>query len=213
MKKIFLLAFVALSTTVMAQTVNPITIELAEYNLDSLRTLYLSQPNMYRAVINDVALKLDKNAQDLKAAKTELKVEQAHAKEMEASLQEASKMMTSMSKLYEKEESELKKMQKTVEKQQRTLAKQKELNAETREEYMQFLEKQQKELGYSLREVADRQRAIADLESAIQNGQTRLAGYHQQLILKAADLSKIESELKNRTTAIKAEQKTAKGLK
>ena len=212
MKKILFLAFMALGMSAMAQHVTPLSIQLADVKLDSLRTMYINEPTMYRAALEVVAQSLAKNAEEIKAAKAELKVEQNHGKEMGNSLKEATKMTVALKKLYTKEESELKAMQKVVEKQQKTLNKQKELNQTTRDNYLLFLEKEQKELGYSLREVADRQRAIADLETSIQNGQTRLQTYIQETQQKALDLAQLEAELKARTTTLKAEQKTAKSL-
>ena len=212
MKKYFLLAFVALSMTALAQHVTPLSIQLADVKIDSLRTLYISEPPMYIASLNMVEQALAKNADEIKAAKAELKVEQTHGKEMGNSLKEANKMVAALKKLYAKEEGELKSMQKVVEKQQKTLGKQTALNKETRENYQNLLEKQQKELGYSLREVADRQRAIADLEQALQKGQTGLQAYIHETEMKATDLAQLEATLKQRMATLKAEQKTAKTL-
>ena len=212
MKKIFFIAFMALGMSAMAQHVTPLSIELAEVKIDSLRTLYVTEPTMYRASLEVVAQGLAKNAEDIKAAKSELKVEQAHAKEMGNSLKEATKMAASLKKLYAKEEGELKSMQKVVEKQQKTLNKQKELNQESRDNYLMLLDKQQKELGYSIREVADRQRSISDMETTLQNGQTRLQSYIQETQQKAVELAQLEAELKARTATLKAEQKSAKSM-
>ena len=212
MKKLFFIAFMAVGVSAMAQHVTPISFEIADAKIDSLRTLYINEPTMYRASLEVVSQNLAKNAEDLKVAKAELKAEQAHSKEIANSLKSASKMTASLKKLYAKEESELKSMQRVVEKQQKTLNKQKELNQESRESYLQLLEKQQKELGYSLREVADRQRAIADLESTIQNGQTGLQSYIQETQQKAMKLAQMEALYKERLNIVKAEQKTAKTL-
>lgn len=212
MKKFFVTAFMALSIAAMAQHVTPLNIQIDEVKIDSLRTLYLSEPTMYRASLNVVEQALDKNANELKAAKAELKVEQNHAKEMSSSLKEASKMAASLKKLYDKEEAELKAMQKVVEQQQKTIGRQTGLNQETRDNYGRFLEKQQKELGYSIREVADRQRAIADLETAIQNGQTNLQSYIQEIEQKAAAIAQADALYKQRVATLKAEQKAAKTM-
>lgn len=212
MKKYFLLAFVALSMSALAQHVTPLNIEIADPKIDSLRTLYLAEPPMYRAALNMVAQSLDQNAQEVKAAKEQLKVEQTHAKELGKSLVDATKMAAALKKLYAKEEGELKSMQKVVEKQQKTIAKQKELNKENRDTYIAFLEKQQKELGYSLREVADRERAIADLETSIQNHQTNLNSYASEIEQKAHAIAQLEALLKQRQTVLKAEQKAAKSM-
>lgn len=212
MRKIVLLAFVALSMTAFAQKVTPLNIQLADVKIDSLRTLYIAEPTMYRASLEVAAQALAKNAEEIKAAKAELKVEQSHGKEMDKSLKEATKMAASLKKIYGKEEEELKSMQKVVEKQQKTLNKQKELNQETRDNYLLFLEKQQKELGYALRELAERQRAVSELETTIQNGQTSLQSYIQATQQKAYDLTLLEAKHKELTETVKAEQKVAKSL-
>ena len=202
----------ALGMSAFAQKVTPLNIQLAEVKLDSLRNLYIAEPTMYRATLEVVAQELTKNGEDVKAARAELKDEIAHAKEMGNSINDASKMAASLKKIYAKEESTLKSMQKTVEKQQRKLNSNKRLNKEARDSYSNMLEKQQKELGYALRELAERQRAIAELETSIQNWQTTLQSYVQETQQKALELTKIESTLKERTDAVKAEQKVAKTL-
>ena len=212
MKKLFVLAFMALSLTAMAQHVTPLNIQLAEADLTALRAQYQSEPIMYRAALEALVKDLDKNAAELKSARNQLKVEQAHAKEMENSLKEANKMASSLRSLYAKEESEIKGMQQTVQKQQQTLSKQVELNQETRENYVAFLEKQQKELNYSLREVADRQRAISDLEASITASNTNLQYYVQEVNQKNADLTALENQHKERVALVKAEQKAAKSM-
>ena len=212
MRKFILLAFAALSISAFAQKVTPLNIELAELKIDSLRSLYIAEPAMYRASLDIVEKALDKNMEDLKTAKAELKVEQTLAKEMKNSLAQATKMAASMKKLYAQEESQLKSMQKVIEGQQKMLNKQKDLNKESREAYMGFLENQQKELGYALREVAERQRAVAEQETAVQNSQTQLQTYNQQITTKATELARIEAKIKEVLTSLKAEQKAAKSL-
>ena len=212
MKRIILLAFTAFSMSLMAQHVTPLSIPFSEVRIDSLRTLYISEPTMYRASLEVAAQQLSKTSEAIKAAKAELKTEQAHGKEMTKSLKEASKMVASLKKLYSKEEGEIKSMQKVVEKQLKTLNKQKELNQESKDTYTKFLEKQQKELAYCLRDIADRQKSVADLEGAIQTRQNGLQTYIRETELKANDLAQIEAKHKSQVDAVKAEQKAAKNM-
>jgi chromosome segregation ATPase len=213
MRKIVLTAMLAMSMVALAQKVTPVEIQIADVKLDSLRTLYMNEPTMWRASLEVVGQQLSKNADELKAARNVYKEEQKHAGEMDKSIKEATKMAAALKKLYSKEEGELKDMQKTVEGQQRTLNKQRELNQETRDTYLAFLEKQQKELGYALREVAERQRGIADIETSIQNLQTQLQSYIQQVQQKNIELSQLEAQLKQKQEALKVDQKTAKTMK
>jgi Sec7-like guanine-nucleotide exchange factor len=203
----------AFSMAAVAQQVTPLSIQLAEFNRDSLRNLYLSQPAMYRASLDVVAKDLAKNADEVKAARAELKIEQAHAKEIGNSLKKATKMAASLKKLYGKERGELNKMRNAVEDQQKTLKNQVELNEATRNSYFAFLEKEQHELGEAISEVADRLRSIEDLENAIRAGQTSLQSYGSQLVQKGAELDRIDAQLKQRVASVQAEQKTAKTMK
>lgn len=213
MKKIVVVALMAFSMAAVAQQVTPLSIQLAEFNRDSLRNLYLSQPAMYRASLDVVAKDLAKNADEVKAARAELKIEQAHAKEIGNSLKKATKMAASLKKLYGKERGELNKMRNAVEAQQKTLKNQVELNEATRNSYFAFLEKEQHELGEAISEVADRLRSIEDLENAIRAGQTSLQSYGSQLAQKGAELDRIDAQLKQRVASVQAEQKTAKTMK
>jgi len=212
-KKIVVVALMAFSMAAVAQQVTPLSIQLAEFNRDSLRNLYLSQPAMYRASLDVVANDLAKNADEVKAARAELKIEQAHAKEIGNSLKKATKMAASLKKLYGKERGELNKMRNAVEDQQKTLKNQVELNEATRNSYFAFLEKEQHELGEAISEVADRLRSIEDLENAIRAGQTSLQSYGSQLVQKGAELDRIDAQLKQRVASVQAEQKTAKTMK
>ena len=206
------MAFMAMSMVMMAQHVTPLNIQIAEVKLDSLRTLYQTEPTMYRASLDVVAQQLARNNEEIKQAEAELKSEQAHAKEMENAIKEATKMSASLKKLYAKEESEIKSMQKIVEKQQRALTKQKALNEANKQNYSQLLEQQQKELGYELREIAERIRAISDLESVLQNSQTNLIAFMREIEDKATRLATLKAQYKERLAILKAEQKAAKSM-
>ena len=56
-------------------------------------------------------------------------------------------------------------------------------------------------------------RAITDLETSIQKGQTALQTFNHEIEAKAKDLTSIETELKQRQAAVKAELKPAKTMK
>lgn len=213
MKKFFVMAFLALGLSAMAQHVTPLAIEIAEVQIDTLRAQYFAEPTMYRAALNALAVDLDKNADQIKAAKAELKDEKAHAKEMDGSLKEALKMTAELKKVYLKEESALKSMQKTIEKQQRKLNANRRLNKGARDNYSQMLEKQQKELGYALREVAERQHSVSDLETSIQNWQTLQQNYVQETVQKENELIRLETIYKQHSATLKNELKATKSMK
>ncbi|MBR1878914.1 MAG: hypothetical protein IJ814_07950 [Paludibacteraceae bacterium] len=212
MRKIFMIAFAAMSMAVMAQHVTPIGVEIKDLKLDSLRDAYLSQPAMYMASLKTMEQGLEQNLAQLKKSRAELKTEQAHAKEMSATIQEAFKLAGSLRKTYEQEEHDLIAMQKTIEKQLLAMGKKVELNQETRDSYNELLTSQQKELNYSLREVADRKRAITDVEEKLRSGQNAVQIYNQEVIQKAADITTLETQCKTQIATLKKEQKLAKSI-
>ncbi|MBO7457892.1 MAG: hypothetical protein J6T80_01385 [Paludibacteraceae bacterium] len=212
MRKVFFFAFMALSLTAMAQHVKPLTIQIADPRLDSLRTVYSAEPTMYRAALDVVAKDLMTNAGELKAAKAELREEQNHAKEIDNTLKEAAKTVSNLKVLYSKEEAELKSLQRTIEQQQRSVAGKSSLTKDARDNYVQTLDKHQKDLGYALRELAERQRSMADFETTIQNATTSHQAYWLEVNQKAADLAALEQLHKDRVAIVKAEQKTAKNM-
>ena len=69
MKKIFVMAFLALGLSAMAQHVTPLNIEIVELKADSLRALYAAEPTMYRASLDIVAKDLARNGDQIKAAR------------------------------------------------------------------------------------------------------------------------------------------------
>jgi len=212
MKKLFIIAFLALSAVVVAQHVTPLNISVADLKLDSLRSLYQTEPRMYQAALAVVDQQLNKNAEDVKSAKAQLKAEQAHAKEMESALKDASQLIDALKKLYDKEEAELRAMQKTVDRQQRTVHKQRELSKDTRDDYLLLLQKEQKELDYALREVTERQRAVMDMETTLEKSKRDLVNYSQEILQKKLNLEQIEEKVKQYTATVKAEKKSAKSM-
>lgn len=212
MKKLFTLALLAVGMTAMAQNVTPLNIQIPELKFDSLRSLYISEPAMYRASLEVVAGQFGEVEKQLKAAKTELKAEQDHSKSMATLLKDAGSTAANLIKLYDKETSEIKDMQKNIEKQKKAMAKQTILNEKSRENFSNVLEREEKHLSSSLNEVAERQHEMADLQTKLQSMQSQLQSYDAEVQKKANDLSALEATYKERLGLLKAEQKTAKSL-
>ena len=204
MKKIFLLGFLAMSMVALAQQVTPVTVQIAELKIDSLRAVYLSQPPMYRTALEMQAVELEQSRKGLEAAKATLKAEQKHAKEMGVAIKDAAKMATNLKKLYIKEQTELKAMQ--------TLSKQSDLNDASRKAYSRLLEREQRELGDAADEVASRISSMSELETTLQNEQTNLQSFNTQVAQKALEIQRLETVYKERLAILKAEQKAAKSL-
>lgn len=212
MKKLFILAFVSLSMTAMAQHVNPLSITIAEINLDSLRNAYLAQPTMYRASLEVVAEQLEQNAQQIKSATQELKQEQAHGKEIARATKEANKNLTAILKQYDKEETEKDALLVMIEQQKKKLGRQDKLNPQTSEYYEQMINDQQQIVEQSLKDLEIRKQQVEQLLEAWQTLQLKYQTYNQEIEKKAFDLAQTEVLLKERMKILKEEQKAAKSL-
>lgn len=212
MKKLFLLSFLALSMVAMAQQVTPVTVNVPDLQIDSLRAEYLSQPPMYRTALDLKASEMAQCRKRLDEAKATLKAEQKHAKEMESAIKSAARMAANLKKLYAKEQTELKVMQKQVEKQQKTLSKQNDLNDASRKAYRRLLDREQRELGDAIDEVTGRIAAMTELENTLQNEQSGLQHFNTQVAQKALELEHLETVYKERLAILKAEQKAAKSI-
>lgn len=212
MKKIFTIALLALGMTAVAQNVTPLNIQIPELKFDSLRSLYISEPSMYRASLEVLVGQYAEVDRQIKTAKTELKAEQDHSKAMSLMIKEANALADDLIKLYTKEADELKSMQKNIEKQQKTLAKRVALNEKSRNTFSKVLDREQTQLNQSLVAVAERQRDMTDQLNQLQNMQTQLQGYESEIQKKSMEITQLETIYKERLAALKAEQKTAKSL-
>ena len=212
MKKLFIIAFVSLSMATMAQHVNPLSITIAEINLDSLRNAYLAQPTMYRASLEVVAEQLEQNAQQIKSATQELKQEQAHGKEIARATKEANKNLTAILKQYDKEETEKDALLVMIEQQKKNLGRQDTLNSQTADYYVKMINEQQQILEQSVKDLKIRKQQVEQLLEAWQTLQLKYQTYNQEIEKKAFDLAQTEVLLKERMKILKEEQKAAKSL-
>ena len=212
MKKLFIIAFVSLSMATMAQHVNPLSIQIAEINLDSLRAAYLAQPTMYRASLEVVAEQLEQNAQQIKSATQELKQEQAHGKEIARATKEANKNLTALQKLCEKEESEKDALLVMIEQQKKKLTRQDKVNSQTTDYYVQMLNEQQQIVEQSMSDLKIRKQQVEQLLEEWQALQLKYQTYNQEIEKKAFELAQTEVLLKERMKILKEEQKAAKSL-
>lgn len=212
MKKLFIIAFVSLSMATMGQHVNPLSINVAEINLDSLRAAYLAQPTMYRASLEVVAEQLEQNVQQIKSATQELKQEQAHGKEIARATKEANKNLTALQNLYEKEESEKDALLVMIEQQKKKLTRQDKINSQTTDYYVQMLNEQQQIVEQSMSDLKIRKQQVEQLLEEWQALQLKYQTYNQEIEKKAFELAQTEVLLKERMKILKEEQKAAKSL-
>jgi chromosome segregation ATPase len=213
MKRVFFaLALVAFSLGMSAQHVNPLNIKLAEFNLDSMRTQYVNQTEMYSTELQHIVLLQDADTKAIKEAWKELKDEKAHAKNVAACLKEVNSSVNNLEKSAQKEIDVIKNMIKTIEKQQKSLRELKKLSVDTRDAYNDYLVGEKQYLDNMLDELTARQKNLSDALNGAQSLQTSLDAYNLEIQQKELDLKQLEATCKARVETIKAEQKIVKAM-
>ena len=213
MKRLFIaFALVAFSLGMSAQHVNPLTIKLAEFNLDSMRTAYVNQTELYSTELQHIVLLQETNTKAIKEAWKELKDEKAHAKNVAACLKEVNSSVNNLEKSAQKEIDVIKNMIKTIEKQQKSLRELKKLSVDTRDAYNDYLVGEKQYLDNMLDELTARQKNLSDALNGAQSLQTSLDAYNLEIQQKELDLKQLEATCKARVETIKAEQKIVKAM-
>ena len=161
MKKIgFIFASVALCTTLNAQHVTPLDINLPDFSLDSLRTVYASDALMYRAELERIQDVQDANEKALSQARRELKDEKAHAKDVAAYLKERESAIASLQKACETEQKALSDIQSSIEKTQKKVQKTSLLNRQSSDLCTTALQGERKEVIRLQDELLARQKRV-----------------------------------------------------
>lgn len=213
MKKLFfVIALAALSLGMSAQHVAPLTVQVTEFNLDTMRTKYANDPQMYATELQHIVLLQEAEQQAIKEAWKELKDEKAHAKNVAACLKDVNGSISNLGKSAEKEMDVLKDMLKSIEKQQKGVRDLKKLKAETREDYNEYLETEKRYLSAMLDELTARQKNLSNAQTGAQSLEAGLNAFNLEIQQKELDLKQLETTSKARIDQIKAEQKIVKQM-
>lgn len=211
MKKIgILLSAMALACSLSAQHVTPLTVHLAHFALDSMRTKYANDLPMYKSELQRIQLTQDANKKALTSATKELKEEKAHAKRLESYLKEKESAYTSLLRYCENEEKVLKTMEETIDEQSRKTLKSTLLNDTTRNDHSVNLKTEKQAVEHARSEVASRQKSLNNVLSDIPAEKQALADFNLEIQNKEVDLKQLQQVHKTRVATIKAELKTVK---
>lgn len=215
MKKIgFIFASVALCATLNAQHVTPLTINLPDFSLDSLRTVYAADAPMYRAELERIQNVQDANEKAISQARRELKDEKTHAKDVAAYLKERESAITNLQKACETEQKALANMQSSVEKTLKKVQKTSLLNRQSQDMRVTALQGDKKEVIRLQDELAARQKRLTAMLDRVRADQGELATFNIEIQNKEVDLTQLENTLKVRKESVKAELKNVKaGMK
>ena len=212
MKRVYLLCLLFVGICASAQQLTPLSIQLAELNLDSLRDAYLAQPTMYRASLEVVEQELEQNAQQIKVAKEQLKAEQNIAKEVAKTIKDGLKMLAAAKKQQASEEKELAALIKLWDAQQKKTAKQDLLNQPTKDVYTTLCAQQKQVLDQLVQDLKAQNKTLTESEEQLKSMQLTWQTFSQSIEKKAFELAQLEVSYQTKKEMLKAEQKAAKKL-
>jgi len=210
-KSIFLALFAMLSVSLSAQHVTPLNIRITDFNFDSLRAQYQGQSYLLELERLEKLMKDD--AKKLKDVQGQLKAEKDFQKQMMAYVDKAEASFKNLQTLSQKELDELAKIKENADKQLRAINSTSLLNEETREKALDQLQNQRRGLDGAINATTNRQTQLANHPMQLQQMRTDLMVYSNEIINKEADIKQLETSLKNKREAIKAEVKNVKSQK
>ena len=210
-KSIFLALFAMLSVSLSAQHVTPLNIHITDFNFDSLRAQYQGQSYLLELERLEKLMKDD--AKKLKDVQSQLKAEKDFQKQMMAYVDKAEASFKNLQTLSQKELDELAKIKENADKQLRAINNTRLLNEETREKALDQLQNQRRGLDGAINATTNRQTQLANHPLQLQQMRTDLMVYSNEIINKEADIKQLETSLKNKREAIKAEVKNVKSQK
>lgn len=210
-KSIFLALFAMLSVSLSAQHVTPLNIHITDFNFDSLRAQYQGQSYLLELERLEKLMKDD--AKKLKDVQGQLKAEKDFQKQMMAYVDKAEASFKNLQTLSQKELDELAKIKENADKQLRAINSTSLLNEETREKALDQLQNQRRGLDGAINATTNRQTQLANHPLQLQQMRTDLMVYSNEIINKEADIKQLETSLKNKREAIKAEVKNVKSQK
>lgn len=200
-----------LSVSLSAQHVTPLNIHITDFNFDSLRAQYQGQSYLLELERLEKLMKDD--AKKLKDVQGQLKAEKDFQKQMMAYVDKAEASFKNLQTLSQKELDELAKIKENADKQLRAINNTSLLNEETREKALDQLQNQRRGLDGAINATTNRQTQLANHPMQLQQMRTDLMVYSNEIINKEADIKQLETSLKNKREAIKAEVKNVKSQK
>ncbi len=211
MKKFsFLIAALAICSTLFAQHVTPLNITLVDFSLDSLRIRYADNMPMYRAELERIQDLQEATDKEMSHIRKELKDEKTYAKELTAYLKDHENSLIDLQKTMEVEYSALTSIQQSAEKTLKRLQKTSLLNRDTRDSCITSLQTEKKEVIRMEDELATRQKYLITLLDRVRAYQTELSTFNTEILNKEVDLKQLENTQKARKASVKAELKNVK---
>lgn len=210
-KSIILALFMTLTVSLSAHHVTPITVNLTEFNLDSLRAQYSGSSYLLELQRLDKLMKDDTKA--LKDAQVQLKAEKDYYKQMSSYIDKAESSFKSLQTYSQKELDEINKLKDQADKQIRTLNSSSQINPDTRKKALDILLEQRMGLEEAVTGTTKRQTEYSSHPTELQKIRTELMVLNNELTNKETDLKQMEATLKSRREIIKSEMKNVKAQK
>lgn len=211
MKKFsFLIAALAICSTLLAQHVTPLNITLVDFSLDSLRIRYADNMPMYRAELERIQDLQEATDKEMSHIRKELKDEKTYAKELTTYLKDHENSLIDLQKIMEVEYAAMTSIQQSAEKTLKRLQKTSLLNRDTRDSCITSLQTEKKEVIRMEDELATRQKYLITLLDRVRAYQAELSTFNTEILNKEVDLKQLENTQKARKASVKAELKNVK---
>ena len=210
-KSLILVFFLAVTISLSAQHVTPITLKLTEFKLEELRSQY--EGNAYLIELDRLDKLLKEDSKVLKDAEGQLKDEKDYYKQMCSFVDKSESSIKNLQSLTQKEYDEFNNLKDNVDKQLRALSSTAQINPETRTKTSESLQEQRRGVDSLINVTTQRLTQLANHMVQIRQMRTGLMVFHSELTNKETDLKQLGITLKNRREIIKAETRTAKSKK
>lgn len=210
MKKIALIAIATIAFGMAnAQHVSPISFNLVEYNLDTLRAQFPDAANYY-VEINNLKDRIATDANALKVVEKELKDEKAHLKNLNTFVKERTKQLGALEKLYTTEIKQLEAYQKTLNNQKKNVQNTTKIEQQSRMDFIQNMNDRADNATIALNDCNARLAKIQAEREIMKEVVINVAGYDNEIQHKELNFKNMSAQNKEQAGIIKAEEKLAK---
>lgn len=211
MKKVMLLAAVIVAAlSINAQHVVPVSLNLTEYKLDSLRVQYVNDPVGYLAQLQQVEIAQKQDADELKSLQKQLKDEKNFAKERAGLLKDADKVLKQLEKDTQSSNKALISLRNGMEKSHRSIQKQSLVNQDAKETTTASISEYKALVEQEIHASSARLTQISKVKSSVASAHTGLESFNAEVASKEAKIKELEAKQKANVAEIKAQIKAAK---
>lgn len=210
MKKIVLLvAVLAMSISMSAQTVSPLNVRLTEFNLDTMR-IYAESPEALQQNLLNLQRAIEGDKDAIALAKNTIKSEQAYYKNQVSLHKDKEKQLKSQETFYKKEDKNAKKERKAIEKERKAFNKNTTISQDMVDRNIRALNDRVARLDQDANIRSQKLMNIQKERDNLKNDMISMAEYNYALQTKQTELKNLINKNKLDAANVKTELKSVK---